>query len=531
MEDINIFVSYSHSDSRWIYEGDHGLIPWLEKSLKREQIHFWYDHDLKSFPFVEFKKKIKEELIKSHLAILLLSQDFLISDFIRDYELPWIKERIDQKNLAILPILVAPLDWEGEEDLKWISEWQILPGKPTPLINYLTDLAKWSQVRVDLMKSIKMRVNEMRRVYQISQNKPETILLSKKEEANTVLKKPELNELGKNNLDNDISGINLLQKLDIHASNVTLNSDGSKLAGSVSYGRFAADAVGFSGEVEIWDLKENKLIKSNSKDMGLPIAITFSPDDKYIAIGSREKNKTLLLWDYKSTNKPYILINNYMEINTLLFSQDSKILFCAGDKSIMIWDVEKGTLITELTGHTKSIRDLAIDQSGNVLASTTVGAEVGIWNMTSYKNIEFLNINFYGRKVVFGSDNEIIALGLETISKNEPSKILIYNIDQKCIVKTLNGLKGLSIEALAFNRINGFLVSGSMSSYTKLGGSIRIYDFNDNLKLVKSFDFKPGGISDLAFSSNGKILASSQIEPEPFKGMVTNYSVRIWNGF
>ena len=130
-----------------------------------------------------------------------------------------------------------------------------------------------------------------------------------------------------------------------------------------------------------------------------------------------------------------------------------------------------------------------------------------------------------------GGTNEIIALGLNNVIADAPSEIIIFNLKDNRIIKTLNGLPGVSIEALGFNQGNNFLISGSRSAYVKRGGSIRIYNFMDNLKLVKYVDFKTGGISDLAISGNGKIMASSHIEPEPIKGYVTRYSVGIWNGF
>ena len=169
MTQINIFVSYSHRDSIWLKENDDetetdfGLIQFLEKNLKKNNVQFWYDYDLKKRPFVEYKEKIKKEIDRAHLAILLISHDFASSEFIIDYEMAWIKQRVEKRELAILPILVSPLDWEGEKDLMWIREWQILPGKPTPLINYVKDVAEWKRVQVDILSAIRLQVKKMRK--------------------------------------------------------------------------------------------------------------------------------------------------------------------------------------------------------------------------------------------------------------------------------------------------------------------------------------------------------------------------------
>ncbi len=167
---INIFVSYSHKDSIWIneaendYNGLHSfsLIPWLAASLHKDNVNVWYDHALKQLPGEEYKKKIKTEIDSAHIAILLISQDFANSDFIYQYELPWIKERVDSKALVVIPILVGPTDFVSENHLKWVSERQMLPGKPTPLIKYINNPADFQEVRLEILLAIRNRIRQIR---------------------------------------------------------------------------------------------------------------------------------------------------------------------------------------------------------------------------------------------------------------------------------------------------------------------------------------------------------------------------------
>ena len=157
---IQIFVSYSHEDSIWIEEGQFCLIPWLQKALKKKKVEFWCDPSLKKLPGVKYREEIRNEINRAQFALLLLSQDFLISDFICEYELPWIKEEVENNEMSIIPILVGPIDWEEEEELKWLSDRQILPGKPTPLIKYTNDMAKWKNVKVDILGAIRNRIRD-----------------------------------------------------------------------------------------------------------------------------------------------------------------------------------------------------------------------------------------------------------------------------------------------------------------------------------------------------------------------------------
>lgn len=158
---IQVFVSYSHEDHSWVAPGPSGLIPWLAKALRRENAEFWYDPALQKLPGEDFKKRILAEIDRSDIACLLVSQDFLISEFIRTVELPRIKERLERNEIGIVPILVGPVLWEGSEEVKWIAERQMLPGRPTPLVDYVADAARWQAVRVEILGAIRHRIAEM----------------------------------------------------------------------------------------------------------------------------------------------------------------------------------------------------------------------------------------------------------------------------------------------------------------------------------------------------------------------------------
>ena len=44
---IRIFVSYSHDDDRWFKaRSRYDFIPWLQKSLQKDQVELWYDRGL-----------------------------------------------------------------------------------------------------------------------------------------------------------------------------------------------------------------------------------------------------------------------------------------------------------------------------------------------------------------------------------------------------------------------------------------------------------------------------------------------------
>jgi len=155
-DQVRVFVSYSHEDKSWVEKGKFGLIPWLIKSLKEDNVTFWYDRNL--LPGYNFEKEIKSEINQADFAMLLISQDFLNSDFIRNIELPIIKEKVERDEMCLIPILVGPVIWEEKGKLSWIFARQMLPGSPTPLIEYTGDIIKWQNVRIEILKALKKRI-------------------------------------------------------------------------------------------------------------------------------------------------------------------------------------------------------------------------------------------------------------------------------------------------------------------------------------------------------------------------------------
>jgi len=127
----------------------------------------WYDTKLKKAAGVEYRQKIEEQIGQAQIAILLLSQNLLTSDFIKEFELPQIKDKVIAGRMSIIPILVGPISrisWNEEEVFKWLRDRQIIPGKPTPLLDYAGDMKKWEDVKIEILDACMERINEIRKI-------------------------------------------------------------------------------------------------------------------------------------------------------------------------------------------------------------------------------------------------------------------------------------------------------------------------------------------------------------------------------
>ena len=87
-----------------------------------------------------------------------MSDDFASSPFIRDFEIPRIRQRHRDGGLSIIPILASPISKLGREELAWVYEMQIVPSEESPLIDSCENKAQWHKTRVKVQDEIYERV-------------------------------------------------------------------------------------------------------------------------------------------------------------------------------------------------------------------------------------------------------------------------------------------------------------------------------------------------------------------------------------
>jgi internalin A len=95
-----VFISYSHEDTKWREELEKHLKPYLRAS----SIKSWSDKQISSG--TEWLTEIKAARTNTKVAVLLVTPDFIASDFVHEYELgPFLKEA-KQGGVRILSRLV-----------------------------------------------------------------------------------------------------------------------------------------------------------------------------------------------------------------------------------------------------------------------------------------------------------------------------------------------------------------------------------------------------------------------------------------
>jgi len=119
---IEIFYSYSHKDEDLRNE--------LEKHLgvlKRNGVIAGW-HDRKIAPGAEWGGEIDKHLETADIILLLVSSDFIASDYCYEVELKRAMERHAQRTARVIPVILRNCDWRDAP----FGKLQALPkdGKP-----------------------------------------------------------------------------------------------------------------------------------------------------------------------------------------------------------------------------------------------------------------------------------------------------------------------------------------------------------------------------------------------------------------
>ncbi|MDX6444414.1 MAG: hypothetical protein QOH71_1488 [Blastocatellia bacterium] len=119
-----VFISYSHKDSKWLQRLQVHLRP-LERA---GTINRWDDTRIQ--PGSKWRNEIEKAIKRARVAVLLISADFLASEFVINNEVPPLLQAAAVEGAMILPVIVSPCRFEKTEGLR---QFQAVNGPSRPL--------------------------------------------------------------------------------------------------------------------------------------------------------------------------------------------------------------------------------------------------------------------------------------------------------------------------------------------------------------------------------------------------------------
>src|SRR5947209_1771233 len=118
-----IFISYSHKDRKWLDKLQTHLAP----LARRGSISVWADTMMLTGD--RWKPEIEAALGKASVAVLLVTPNFLQSDFINNHELPSLLEGAAMRGVTIFWVAVSASLYKASP----VSEYQAANDPERPL--------------------------------------------------------------------------------------------------------------------------------------------------------------------------------------------------------------------------------------------------------------------------------------------------------------------------------------------------------------------------------------------------------------
>ncbi len=141
---VEVFCCYSHADEVWLRKLEDHLSPLRQQGL----ISLW--HDRLIAPGVNWARTIDTHLETASIILLLVSADFLASEYCYSVEMKRALEREAAGEARVVPILVRPVDWKGTP----FAHLQALPTNAKPLSTWKKQETALASITAGILRAI-----------------------------------------------------------------------------------------------------------------------------------------------------------------------------------------------------------------------------------------------------------------------------------------------------------------------------------------------------------------------------------------
>lgn len=231
---------------------DEALRRRLERQLRalarQDLIKLWYDREISAG--TEREREIDRHLDTAQVILLLISPDFIASDYCYGREVIRVMERHERGEARVIPVILSPVIYEKTP----FSKLQVLPKNAKPIITWRNKELAFYDVAQGILKAIQEL--EAKGVYQVSNDlKPELdfplVALSSIED--TYRKFWSANHRGLMVLMLDQSG-SMLQEVQVGSSTYTNGQMATAALNDLIYSTMTKIPLGEDGIKDFYDI-------------------------------------------------------------------------------------------------------------------------------------------------------------------------------------------------------------------------------------------------------------------------------------
>src|SRR5262245_27907018 len=102
---VAVFCAYASSDEEYGQQLENHLSTLPQQGV----ITFWHDQQIR--PGDNLKDTITTHISQASIILLLVSDDFIASDFCAGPEMKRVFQRHEQGEVRVVPVIIRPCDW------------------------------------------------------------------------------------------------------------------------------------------------------------------------------------------------------------------------------------------------------------------------------------------------------------------------------------------------------------------------------------------------------------------------------------
>jgi len=145
---VRVFVSYSHADAVHL----EAVLDYL-KGLEQDGVEFWTDRNLRAGD--PWDDAIKQQIAACDVALVLVSQGFLDSQYCKDIEI----RSFLAGSKVLVPVILSACEWERHD---WLTSRQFLPGGQKTVEEHYRDQGDRKRLFLEIRKHLREQIERLR---------------------------------------------------------------------------------------------------------------------------------------------------------------------------------------------------------------------------------------------------------------------------------------------------------------------------------------------------------------------------------